>query len=43
MILLLRDFLKKYPGVFRDTVGKLESCYKIKVDESVPPVQHVLR
>ena len=37
------DFLKKYPSVFRDTVGKLSSSYKIRVDESVSPVQHAPR
>ena len=38
-----KDFLKKYPSVFRDTVGKLGSSYKIRVEESVSPAQHAPR
>ena len=34
---------KQYSNVFRDTVGKLDTCYKIRVNEAVPPVQHAPR
>ena len=34
------DIVKQYPSVFKDTVGKLDTCYKIRINESVAPVQH---
>ena len=34
------EIVKQYPSVFRDMVGKLDTCYKIRINESVPPVQH---
>ncbi|KAK4296250.1 hypothetical protein Pmani_031249 [Petrolisthes manimaculis] len=39
------DLKQQYPQVFSDcdSVGKLDETYKIRVNESVPPVQHAPR
>lgn len=37
------SIFKQYPEVFSEAVGKLETRYKIQIDESVPPVQHAPR
>ena len=42
--IITKDYLKQqYPQVFSDSVEKLDEPYKIRVDESVPPVQHAPR
>lgn len=39
---ILKTLIQQYPKVFSDSEGKLSIAYKIRVDESVPPVQHAL-
>ena len=34
------DIKERYPGVFGDTAGKLNTSYKIQIDDSVVHVQH---
>ena len=38
-----QDIIKKYPAVFSEGVGHLEGQYRIRLDESIPPVQHAQR
>ena len=37
------QILAKHPNVFREEVGHLDGDYSIRLDESVPPVQHAPR
>ena len=37
------QILAKHPKVFREEVGHLDGDYSIRLDESVPPVQHAPR
>ena len=34
--------MSKFPEVFGDGLGQLDGDYKIKIDKTVPPVQHAL-
>ena len=35
------ELMLKFPDVFGEGLGQLDSQYKIRLDETVPPVQHV--
>ncbi|PFX15885.1 Retrovirus-related Pol polyprotein from transposon 17.6 [Stylophora pistillata] len=37
------ELMSKFPDVFGDSLGQLDGEYKIKLDETVPPVQHAPR
>ena len=37
------ELMSKFPEVFADGLGQLEGEYKIKLDKTVPPVQHAPR
>ena len=37
------ELMLKFPDVFGEGLGQLDSQYKIRLDETVPPVQHVPR
>ena len=37
------QIIKKYPQVFSEGVGRLESEYRIRLDDQMDPVQHTPR
>ena len=37
------NLLREFPKVLSETVGKVDGCYRIKLDSTVKPVQHALR
>ena len=38
-----RKLMLKFPNVFSEGLGRLEGQYTIRLDETVPPVQHAPR